>query len=212
MLSRPNCPCTPLRSSRAEVSADRGFPGAPPQLSQPVASSCPLQRPCVSVKGTCFLNQTCPFPQFSSSAGLDGRPGGARVGPWRPQLPSGQGGGQRRSRRWTGTQCRNNRAGVKKAARPGCLRPGERGCRRPHASQVPKASSWHPFSDCKPHTFFFCHNTGHVGSSFPDQGLNPCPLQWMHRVLTTAQPGKPPTSYFLSQRECVFAACMESCS
>ena len=60
--------------------------------------------------------------------------------------------------------------------------------------------------------FFFGHNTGHVGSSFPDQGLNPCPLQWMHRVLTTAQPGKPPTSYFLSQRECVFAARIESCS
>ena len=25
---------------------------------------------------------------------------------------------------------------------------------------------------------------------FPDQGLNPCPLQWKHRALTTGPPGK----------------------
>ena len=24
-----------------------------------------------------------------------------------------------------------------------------------------------------------------MGSQFPDQGSNPCPLQWKHRVLTT---------------------------
>ena len=30
----------------------------------------------------------------------------------------------------------------------------------------------------------------HVGSWFPDQGLNPCPLQWKLRVLTTVPPGK----------------------
>ena len=49
----------------------------------------------------------------------------------------------------------------------------------PHASQVPEASSRHPFPDRKPHTFFFGHNAGHVGSSFPDRGSNPCPLEWM---------------------------------
>ena len=26
--------------------------------------------------------------------------------------------------------------------------------------------------------------------SSPDQGSNPCPLQWKHRVLTTGPPGK----------------------
>ena len=56
--------------------------------------------------------------------------------------------------------------------------------------------------------FFFGHNTGHVGSLFPDQGSNPSPLEWMRGVLTTGQPGKPPTSCFLSQCECVFAACL----
>ena len=30
----------------------------------------------------------------------------------------------------------------------------------------------------------------HVGSYFPDQGLNPCPLQWRSRVLTTGLPGR----------------------
>ena len=30
----------------------------------------------------------------------------------------------------------------------------------------------------------------HVGSQFPDQGLNPCPLHWEHGVLTTGPPGK----------------------
>ena len=27
---------------------------------------------------------------------------------------------------------------------------------------------------------------------FPNQGWNPCPLQWKHRILTTAPPGKSP--------------------
>ena len=35
----------------------------------------------------------------------------------------------------------------------------------------------------------FCHSTGLVGSWFPDQGSNPCPLQWKHRFLTTGPPG-----------------------
>ena len=30
----------------------------------------------------------------------------------------------------------------------------------------------------------------HVGSSFPDEGLNPCLLQGKHEVLTTGLPGR----------------------
>ena len=30
----------------------------------------------------------------------------------------------------------------------------------------------------------------HVGSQFPNQGLNSCPLHWKHGVLTTVPPGK----------------------
>ena len=33
------------------------------------------------------------------------------------------------------------------------------------------------------------HGTGHAGSWFPDQGWNPCRLQWKRRVLTTGPPG-----------------------
>ena len=29
-----------------------------------------------------------------------------------------------------------------------------------------------------------------VGSSFPNQALNPCPLQWKLRILTIGLPGK----------------------
>jgi len=32
--------------------------------------------------------------------------------------------------------------------------------------------------------------TSHVGSQFPNQESNLCPLQWKHRVLTTGHPGK----------------------
>ena len=42
---------------------------------------------------------------------------------------------------------------------------------------------------------FFCfkifgHTTRHVGSQFPDQGIEPTPLPWEHGVLTTGPPGK----------------------
>ena len=30
---------------------------------------------------------------------------------------------------------------------------------------------------------------------FPNQGSNPCPLQWKHRVLTTEPPGSPTLSF-----------------
>ena len=38
--------------------------------------------------------------------------------------------------------------------------------------------------------FCFAHATRHAGSYFPDQGSNPCPLQWKHGVLTIGPPGK----------------------
>ena len=38
--------------------------------------------------------------------------------------------------------------------------------------------------------FLFDCTTWHAGSEFPNQGWNPCPLQWKHRALTTAPPGK----------------------
>ena len=36
----------------------------------------------------------------------------------------------------------------------------------------------------------FCCTVWPEGSYFPDQGLNPCPLQWKHRFLTTEPPRK----------------------
>ena len=36
---------------------------------------------------------------------------------------------------------------------------------------------------------FICRSVWHVGCQFPDQGLNPYPLQWKCRVLTTGPPG-----------------------
>ena len=39
------------------------------------------------------------------------------------------------------------------------------------------------------HTYIGC-TAKHVGSLFPDQGLNLCPLQCQHGVLTTGLPGK----------------------
>ena len=44
--------------------------------------------------------------------------------------------------------------------------------------------------------FWLCHTIRHVGSQFPDQGSNPCPLQWKGGVLTTGPPGK-------SRRRCL---------
>ena len=34
-----------------------------------------------------------------------------------------------------------------------------------------------------------------VQDLFPDQGLNPGPLHWEHRLLTTEPPGKSPLSF-----------------
>ena len=38
--------------------------------------------------------------------------------------------------------------------------------------------------------------TWHVGPSFPNQGLNPCPLQWKFGLLTTGPPGKSLSTIF----------------
>ena len=40
--------------------------------------------------------------------------------------------------------------------------------------------------------FIFCCTAQHVGSYFPNQGLNLQPLCWKHGVLTTGLPGKSP--------------------
>ena len=40
--------------------------------------------------------------------------------------------------------------------------------------------------------------TQHVGSCFPDQGMNPCPLQWTYGVLSTGPPEKSQSSEILS--------------
>ena len=37
----------------------------------------------------------------------------------------------------------------------------------------------------------------HVGSYFPDQGSNPCPLQWTLGALTTRPPGKSPVRFLI---------------
>ena len=38
--------------------------------------------------------------------------------------------------------------------------------------------------------FLFGHVMRHVGSQFPDQRWNLCPLQWKHGFLTSGPPGK----------------------
>ena len=38
--------------------------------------------------------------------------------------------------------------------------------------------------------FFLTSPSSMQDLRFPDQGLNPCPLQWKHRALTTGPPGK----------------------
>ena len=45
--------------------------------------------------------------------------------------------------------------------------------------------------------FFSFHLTaGHVGSQFPDLGLNPCPVQWKHSILIMGPPRKSLLFYF----------------
>ena len=40
--------------------------------------------------------------------------------------------------------------------------------------------------------YFFDHTLRHVAYQFPNQGWNPCRLQWKYRILTTGPPGKSP--------------------
>ena len=58
------------------------------------------------------------------------------------------------------------------------------------------------FNQCLPwfrtvHFFLFvCSAMWHVGSQFPNQGLNSDPLHWEHGVLTTGPPGSPGLLFF----------------
>ena len=51
-----------------------------------------------------------------------------------------------------------------------------------------------------PPAFFFCHGTQHVGSSFPDQVLNPHALHWKRGVSTAGLPGKSQVLVFLMSK------------
>ena len=50
--------------------------------------------------------------------------------------------------------------------------------------------------------FFLDHALWHMGSLFLNQGWNPGPLSWKHRVLTTGPPGKPQDFYFFDLLMC----------
>ena len=52
--------------------------------------------------------------------------------------------------------------------------------------------------------FFGCAMVRHVGSSFSDQGSNPCPLHWKCGFLTTELPGKSLSNCSLSVNYCFF--------
>ena len=47
-----------------------------------------------------------------------------------------------------------------------------------------------PVLEFEENSFFFGRTMRHAESWFPDQGSNPCPLQWKHGVLATGLPGK----------------------
>ena len=47
---------------------------------------------------------------------------------------------------------------------------------------------------------YFGRAAWHVRSWFPDQGLNPRPLQWKHRVLTTRLPGESQNNKILKRK------------
>ena len=49
---------------------------------------------------------------------------------------------------------------------------------------------------------FFCCLQGMWESSFPDQGLNLCPMQWKHELLTTGPRGKSPGFYKILMPDC----------
>ena len=55
-----------------------------------------------------------------------------------------------------------------------------------------------------PWSFFSGHAAQLAGSYFPDQGLNPGPQLWKHRVLTTGQPGNSQPWSVLNQSLLVF--------
>ena len=57
------------------------------------------------------------------------------------------------------------------------------------AAFLPALSESGSFAAKSEGSFFFLF-FGHVGSYFPNQGLNLCPLHWKLRVLTSGPPGK----------------------
>ena len=56
-------------------------------------------------------------------------------------------------------------------------------------------------------SFFFGHTKQHVGSQFPDQGLNPCPCKWKLGVRTIALPGKFQQSLFKLHKHDLHRSC-----
>ena len=61
-------------------------------------------------------------------------------------------------------------------------------CPSEHSSEIYALSDGILIFNC---LFFGC-TTWHVGSLFPDQESNLCPLHWKHEILTTGLPGKSP--------------------
>ena len=52
--------------------------------------------------------------------------------------------------------------------------------------------------------FFFNCTSQHVGSQFPDQGSNPCPLQWKHAILTAGRPKQSLTTcLYILMNKCI---------
>ena len=57
--------------------------------------------------------------------------------------------------------------------------------------------------------FFFLSILWLAGSSFPDQGSNPCPLQWKLGVLTVGPPGDSQRWATLSREDVLFVCLLD---
>ena len=60
-------------------------------------------------------------------------------------------------------------------------------------------------------TFFFGHSTQHAGPSFPEQGLNPCALQWELRVVSTGPRGKSRNSVLVTMQSALTSVAKSNC-
>ena len=70
--------------------------------------------------------------------------------------------------------------------------------------------SFHFLQDAFCLFFFFFFAIPRGMWNFPDQGLNPCPLQWKRGVLSTGPPGKSPRCLLLKREQlygCALAVC-----